>query len=30
MKLVSKQFVTIDGAYQGPGSSDEDRTDGFE
>jgi len=30
MKLVSQQFISLDGVYQGPGSPDEDRTDGFE
>lgn len=30
MKLVSQQFVSLDGVYQGPGSPDEDRTDGFD
>lgn len=29
MKLTLTQFVTLDGVYQGPGSPDEDRTDGF-
>lgn len=30
MKLVSQQFISLDGVYQGPGSPDEDRSDGFE
>jgi dihydrofolate reductase len=29
MKLTLMQFVTLDGVYQGPGSPDEDTTDGF-
>jgi dihydrofolate reductase len=29
MKLTLTQFVTLDGVYQGPGSPDEDVTDGF-
>jgi dihydrofolate reductase len=29
MKLVLMQFLTLDGVYQGPGSPDEDTTDGF-
>jgi dihydrofolate reductase len=29
MRLVSTQFVTLDNVYQGPGSPDEDTTDGF-
>lgn len=29
MKLTLMQFLTLDGVYQGPGSPDEDRTDGF-
>ncbi|HEY9010935.1 MAG TPA: dihydrofolate reductase family protein [Devosia sp.] len=30
MKLVSQQFLSLDGVYQGPGSPDEDRTGGFD
>ena len=30
MKLTAVQFITLDGVCQGPGSPDEDRTDGFE
>lgn len=30
MKLVMMEFVTLDGISQGPGSPDEDRSDGFE
>ncbi len=30
MKLVSQQFISLDGVYQGPGSPDEDRTGGFD
>jgi dihydrofolate reductase len=30
MQLVSQQFISLDGVYQGPGSPDEDRTDGFD
>jgi len=30
MKLVVSTFVSLDGVYQGPGSPDEDRSDGFE
>jgi dihydrofolate reductase len=29
MKLVLQQFLSLDGVYQGPGSPDEDTTDGF-
>ena len=29
MQLVSQQFLSLDGVYQGPGSPDEDRTGGF-
>jgi dihydrofolate reductase len=29
MKLVVSTFVSLDGVYQGPGSPDEDRSDGF-
>lgn len=29
MKLVMMEFVTLDGISQGPGSPDEDRSDGF-
>lgn len=30
MKVTLTEFVTLDGVCQGPGSVDEDRTDGFE
>lgn len=30
MNLVMMEFVTLDGVSQGPGSPDEDRSDGFE
>lgn len=30
MKLVSQQFISLDGVYQGPGSPDEDRSGGFD
>jgi hypothetical protein len=29
MKLTLMQFVSLDGVCQGPGSPDEDTTDGF-
>lgn len=29
MKLVAMTFVSLDGVYQGPGSPEEDRSDGF-
>lgn len=30
MRIVLLNFLSLDGVYQGPGSPDEDRTDGFE
>lgn len=30
MRIVILNFLTLDGVYQGPGSPDEDRSDGFE
>ena len=30
MKLTASMMLTLDGVYQGPGGSDEDRRDGFE
>ncbi|HEV7275875.1 MAG TPA: dihydrofolate reductase family protein [Devosiaceae bacterium] len=30
MKLVTMQFISLDGVYQGPGSPEEDRSDGFD
>ena len=29
MKLTASMMLTVDGVYQGPGSPDEDTTDGF-
>jgi dihydrofolate reductase len=29
MRIVISNFLSLDGVYQGPGSPDEDRTDGF-